>query len=310
MTVTYSPPAPGVYTPVPTFFKDDDFTIDIDTQVKHAKYLVSKGIKGLVIFGSTGELTHVTRLERYNVVKTVLDLVPETTVCGGVYQGSVQDCVEEIDMMAKAGAKYAMVIPSSYFGVQTPQQGVVDWFEAVCEKSALPILIYCFPLVSNGFDFEVETLKKLSAMPKIIGAKFSHGNVSTHAMIASDEEVINNNFSVFTGLGQILLPVLTVNVKGTIDALCGAFPKTLVKIYDLYLEGKIEEALVLQNKYSKAEEIVAGLGPRGTKKAIVLSLGLSQNYKGRAPLNQPISDAQWKKYEKYFNDMLKIENSL
>lgn len=310
MTVSYSPPEPGVYTPVPTFFKKDDFTLDIDSQIKHAKHLQSSGIKGLIIFGSTGELTHVTRLERHKVVKAVHEAVPDFTIGAGVTQGSVEEAVAEIASLADAGAKYAMVIPSSYFGPGTPQAGVVSWFTEVADKSVLPILIYCFPLVSNGFDFEPETLVKLSAHPKIVGAKFSHGNVSTHLQIAADEEVIANNFSVFTGLGQVLLPVLTVNVKGTIDALSGAFPKTIVKIYDLYQKGDLKTAAPIQSKFSKAEEIIGSFGPRGTKKSIGLSLGIGETYHGRAPLNQDIPDEAWAKYQKAFDDVLKIEKTL
>lgn len=62
---------PGIYTPVPVFFKKDLKTIDFETQIEHARFLRDNGITGIVLLGSTGENVHLTREERLKLVYEV-----------------------------------------------------------------------------------------------------------------------------------------------------------------------------------------------------------------------------------------------
>jgi 2-keto-3-deoxy-L-rhamnonate aldolase len=107
---------PGIYTPVPTFFKKDLFTIDYETQVAHAEYLKKNGISGQVLMGSTGEQAHLTRVERASVVSAIHEEIPDFLLMGGVAANSLRDALDEIDSLKNVGASYPLVLPSNYFG--------------------------------------------------------------------------------------------------------------------------------------------------------------------------------------------------
>ncbi len=81
---------------VPTFFKND-FSIDYESQINHARFLHENGIAGLVIMGSTGEAAHLTRQERASVIKAVHEALPQIVIIAGVAQNSIQDTIDEID---------------------------------------------------------------------------------------------------------------------------------------------------------------------------------------------------------------------
>ncbi|KAG4219369.1 hypothetical protein PC116_g32151, partial [Phytophthora cactorum] len=74
-----TPPPPGIYVPVPTFFVSKKAAnydpvaapVDIETQIAHSLYLARSGIRGLVILGSTGEAIHLTNKERFEVLSGV-----------------------------------------------------------------------------------------------------------------------------------------------------------------------------------------------------------------------------------------------
>ena len=74
-----SPPPPGVYVPVPTFFVSSNSPkysseappLDLETQAKHAIHLAECGIRGLVILGSTGEAVAITSKERSALLEHV-----------------------------------------------------------------------------------------------------------------------------------------------------------------------------------------------------------------------------------------------
>ncbi|QPG74637.1 hypothetical protein FOA43_001972 [Brettanomyces nanus] len=304
-----NPPEAGVYTPIPTFFKKDQVTIDYETQVRHAKFLKENGIKGAVIMGSTGEAAHLTRVERASIISAIHKGVPGFTIIGGSSQNSIEDTLDEIDSIKAAGASYALVLCSSYYGAGISQQGMIDFYTAVADKSPLPVMIYVYPGVSNGLVVEPETVVKLSSHPNIVGCKLSYGDVSHHTLIASNPKVKKSNFHLFTGLGQILLPVLMVGGKGTVDALSGAFPKLYVKIFDLVQKKQYEEAAKYQYIASRGEELVVKFGVVGIKK-LVHSQGFGETYLCRIPLNYDVDEARWAELSDNFNDCVACEKSL
>lgn len=302
-------PKRGIYTPVPTFFKKDGHTIDFDTQAKHAKFLQDNGITGLVVMGSTGELAHLTRQERTQVVSHLRQSAPKLAILGGVGQHGLEEALAEISSLKAAGASHALVLPSSYFGASIKQQGIIDWYTKVADKAELPILVYVYPGVCNNIVVEPETIKALSKHPNIVGTKISHGDVAHHTMLGLDPEVKANNFACFTGLGQILLPALSVGFSGTVDALSGAFPKLYVNILAAFDRGDFETARKLQLLATRGEELVVRFGVIGIKKAIVTATGLGESYLGRAPLNQDVSP-DWEKYAHYLESCKAAELAL
>jgi 2-keto-3-deoxy-L-rhamnonate aldolase len=129
----------------------------------------------------------------------------------------------------------------------------------------------------------------LSAHPNIVGAKFSHGDVSVHAQVALDPAIDHTNFAVFTGLGQHLFPVVQVGCAGAIDGLAGFFPASVVRLYELAaaeMMGKAEreEARRLQWAVSSAEELLVKWGVVGIKEAISRVCGFGDRDGTRLPL--------------------------
>ncbi len=79
-----------------------------------------------------------------------------------------------------------------------------------------------------------------------VGCKLSHGDLSLHAQIASSPHIDSNHFALFTGLGQQLLPVLTVGGAGAIDGLAAIFPRVVVRLWEATLQGGLDEARSIQ----------------------------------------------------------------
>ncbi|SGZ52992.1 CIC11C00000001657 [Sungouiella intermedia] len=299
----------GIYTPIPTFFKKDCKTIDFDTQTKHAQFLKDNGISGVVVMGSTGELAHLTRDERALVVSNIHKTVPGLVIMGGVGQHCLEDALAEILSLKNAGATHALVLPSSYYGASLKQQGIIDWYTEVADKSELPLLVYIYPGVCNNVVVEPTTIVTLSKHPKIVGTKLSHGDISHYISIGLNEEVKKNVFACFTGLGQILLPALSVGFQGTVDALSGAFPKLYVNIMKSYDAGDLETARKLQYVATRGEELVVRYGVVGIKKAIYTATGFGETYLGRAPLNQDVA-LDWDVYAHYLVACAEVEATL
>lgn len=300
-------PQPGVYTPVPTFFKSDLKTIDYETQINHAIFLQKNGIKGITLLGSTGENCHLTRTERFKLVEAIKTNVINFPILAGIAQNCLQDTIEEIESVSKAGANYALVLPSSYFGAAITQDALIEWYTEVADNSPIPVLIYVYPGVTNGVNVLPSTIKVLSNHSNIVGIKFSHGDVTSYSEVSLDKSI--NNFIFLTGLGHLLLPSLSIGFKGTVDAISGAYPKIYTRLMKAFEEGNLKEAQDLQLIIIRGEKVVSEFGVIGIKRIVKEATGFGETYLGRMPLNKDTTIG-WEKLDKYIDEIKFAESNI
>lgn len=179
------------------------------------------------------------------------------------------------------------------------------------------IYSYHYPGVSNNVKVTPATMATLSKHPNIVGCKLSHGDVSYHAQIGGNPKIDNTHFHTFTGLGQQLLPIVTLGCAGTIDGTAGFFPKSVVHLYSLAIktnptDEEVKERRILQCKLSAVEEIVVKFGTVGIKEATSRILGFGDADGVRLPLlgGIPGGDREWENWKEAMDDLAAVEKGL
>jgi 2-keto-3-deoxy-L-rhamnonate aldolase len=345
-----SPPPPGIYVPVPTFFLSPSThtptatsvapPLDLPTQAQHAIHLAKCGIKGLVLLGSTGEAIGLTNSERTAVISHVRQELTKAgfkdyPLIAGTATQSIEETVTQLKEAKKAGAQWGLVLAPGYFAPVVSQTGLVSWYESIAGLSPIPIMMYAcippfldeeannngsyhYPGVSNNIAISPSTFRTLSLYPNVVGCKLSHGDVSGHAQVACNPSIDHDSFAVFTGLGQQLLPVLSVGCAGAIDGLAGFFPRSVVQLYNLFRSTnskdgeKWKEMRDLQYKISAAEDLVVKWGTVGIKEAVSRVLGLGERDGTRAPLHGgfPGGEKEWEAWRGVMDGMAEVEKKL
>jgi len=149
-----SPPPPGVYVPVPTFFVSKKAAsynpvaapFDAATQAAHSVYLARAGIRGLVILGSTGEAVHLSNQERFEVLSSARQALDKEgfkdyPIIAGTASQNIEEVISQLKAAAEAGAQWGLCLVPGYFAPSNTQEGIVQWFTAVADRSPLPILM-------------------------------------------------------------------------------------------------------------------------------------------------------------------------
>lgn len=146
-------PPPGVFVPVPTFFKSHtpsssrlQAPIDVETQCQHSIHLAKNGIRGLVLLGSTGEAIHMSRAERTGMISGVRKALdgagfPDYPIMAGVLTNSVEETLEWLQDSKIAGAQWGLVLVPGYFGAAANQANIQEWYKQVADESPIPILM-------------------------------------------------------------------------------------------------------------------------------------------------------------------------
>jgi len=174
-----SAPTGGIYTPLVTFFNDDE-TLDLKSISAHALRIAQGGVSGLVIQGSNGEAVHLDNDERQTVIRTVratldsngFDKLQLIIGCGAPSKLATVRLTREAK---EAGGDFALVLPPSYWPGAMTKPNLLTFFRAVADESPLPVLIYNFPMVANGINIDSDTMLELAAHPNIVGCKLTCG---------------------------------------------------------------------------------------------------------------------------------------
>ena len=307
-------PTAGVWAPAVTFFDPETDELDLDSQAKYYSYL-SKHLTGLVVLGTNAETFMLTREERATLLKTARQAVgPDYEIMAGVGGHSTKQVLEFIGDAVEAKADYVLVLPCAYFGPQTSKAVVVRFYEEIAERSPLPIVIYNFPGVCNGVDIDSDTMVALHKKHKnIVGVKLTCASVGKITRLAAEFD--KSEFAVFGGQADFLIAGLAVGSAGTITGFGNVCPKTIRRIYDLYTQGKVEEAMKL-HRIQASGEVIGKSGIANTKYGTSLTSAKSAGIEGaeeklrpRRPY-EPLTDQQKKDVRARIEESMKIEASL
>lgn len=124
-------PRYGVYTPLVTFFHDDE-SINFEATLSHAKRMADSGVVGLVLQGSNGEAPHLDHDERKALVRAVRDHLnnldyTDLQLIVGCGAASVKETVRYISEAKESGADYVLVLPPAYW-VAAMNASVIEGF--------------------------------------------------------------------------------------------------------------------------------------------------------------------------------------
>ncbi|KAM0560068.1 hypothetical protein ACHAPJ_004028 [Fusarium lateritium] len=312
-----SPRAPpsGVWAPAITFFDHETDTLETEAQAAYYSYLSKTGLAGLVVLGTNAETFLLTREERKTLLQTARRACgPDYPIMAGVGGHSTKQVLEFIGDAADAGANYVLLLPPAYFGKQTTPEVINNFFDDVAKNSQLPIVIYNFPVVCNGIDLDSATIASLAKKhSNIVGVKLTCGAVAKITRLSA--ELPEEHFAIYGGQSDFLIGGLAAGSHGTIAGFANVVPKTIVRIYDLYQEGKFQEAMALHKKAALAEQpCKAGIASVkyaasfSTAKAAGIK-GAGEKLKPRRPYVEP-SDAAKKSIEAQIAEMLSYEATL
>lgn len=245
----------GIFCPITTPFKTNG-EVDYEKLRENTIKLSESGLTGLVVLGSNGEYVSLTYSEKLKVVETVAESAANNIeIIVGSGCESTYETLKLTEESAALGAKWALVItPAYYKGMVDTPKAIKAHYNELAKNSPIPVLLYNVPKYT-GVSLGIETIVELSHVDNIAGIKDSSGNV---AVIGELVERVPDSFSVLVGTAGALLTSLILGCQGGVLALANTAPRECVKIYNLFKEGKVDEAVILQRKMLPVNRAVTG----------------------------------------------------
>ncbi|TAQ84214.1 hypothetical protein B7494_g7468 [Chlorociboria aeruginascens] len=253
-----NPLPPGVYCPVISLYKATPRQeVDLEASYKYFTYLVRGGLTGLVLAGTTAEAVLLSAEERVDLTKVarnaVTDLgLPDYPLVAGISGQSTNESIRFADAAAAAGANFGLLLPPSYWSKAVTKEVILGFYREVADASPIPVVVYNYPGVTNGIDLDSDVLAELAQHPNIVGVKLTCGNIGKMTRLTADFHP--QQFAVLGGASDYLIPSLIGGGSGCITGVANIYPKSVSKLYALYQEGKVAEAVKLQGLVAHGEK--------------------------------------------------------
>lgn len=271
----------GNYTALITPFKKN-LTIDYEAIKKLCLFQVNNSSDGIVALGSTAEASSLDIFEKHKTMETIVCSVEnKIPIIAGINAFTLEDALYQSKARFLDGANALLISPPPY--IKPTEKGLKNYFLQLADQSLIPIILYNIPS-RTGTQISESLVTSLSNHPNIIGIKDAGGNIAYTQNICAS--TINNNFSVFAGNDNQLLPILSVGGTGIISVIGNIIPKEIHQIVVNYNNNLRVEA---KENYFKYLELINSLSVESNPipvKYALSKLGVIKTY-FRAPLCLP-----------------------
>ncbi|KGO63955.1 Aldolase-type TIM barrel [Penicillium italicum] len=328
-----TPLRPGVYAPTMTFFDAQTEELDIPSIRRHAVRLAKAGLVGLVTMGSNGEAVHLSREERMTVNRETRSALDEAgfsnvPVISGASENSIRGTIDLCKEVAASGGEYVLIVPPSYYRTAVGNdETLYEYFTSVADGSPVPIILYNYPGAVAGIDMDSDLIIRISEHPNIVGTKFTCANTGKLTRVATALGAITpasplapaeriatvskpnakHPYIAFGGIADFALQTLVSGGSAILAGGANVLPRLCVRIFTLWSEGRLTEAIEAQQQLSAADWVLTKASIPGTKGAI-------QSYYGyggfpRRPLSR-LTDAQYQAVADKIKSAMDVELTL
>jgi len=268
---------PALVTP----FKDG--AVDFDTLKSLVDWHVESGSAGIVPVGTTGESPTLSHEEHEAVVEAVVKAAAgRVKVIAGAGSNNTAEGIRFIQHAESVGADGALVV-TPYYNKPT-QEGLFQHFKAMHDASSLPIIIYNIP-GRSAVDMSVDTMARLSKLPRIVGVKDATGDL---ARVPKERLACGKDWVQLSGEDATALGYNAHGGRGCISVTANVAPALCAEMQAATARGDFETALEITDRLMPLHlAIFAEPGLSGAKAGLAMLGRCSEEI--RLPMT-PVSD--------------------
>jgi 4-hydroxy-tetrahydrodipicolinate synthase len=227
VTLPVPKPLRGIITPMVTPLIDRDL-LDLPATTRLTEKLITAGVTGIFILGSTGEAAGLSYRLRAELIDHVCEVVGgRVPVLVGVTDTAVVETLNLGGHAAQAGASALVLAPPFYFALSQPE--LLGYLQRLAPELPLPVFLYNIPSLTKT-QFTPETARAAADLPNVYGIKDSSGDMAyfaalTRALADCPE------FTILCGPEEQLAEAMALGAHGGICGGSNLWPELYIDLY-------------------------------------------------------------------------------
>lgn len=213
-----------------------DRTVDYKRAAELANHLLASGSDGLVVSGTTGESPTLSKSEKLQLFKTVVQAVGgKAPVIAGTGSYDTAESIE-LSRQAEESGVDGLLLVTPYYN-RPSQEGLYQHFKAIAESVSSPCILYNVPS-RTAINMSAQTILRLAEVPNIVGIK----ECADLGQLADVLTGAPEGFTVWSGDDANLLPYLAVGAQGIVSVASHLVGPQMQEMIQAFREGQVEQA--------------------------------------------------------------------
>lgn len=256
----------GIYTALLTPFKENG-KINENALADIIEHSLNLGVDGFYCCGSTAEVFMLTDDERRELMRLCAEIIGDRAL-KIAHVGTVSaDIASDYAVYAeKLGYDAVSAVAPFYYSFSLDE--IMDYYRQIAHASGLKMLVYNLPAATK-ISLGLNELEKLFD-DQFLGVK--HTSSDFFAL-----EGIKSHFPdkyIFNGYDEMFLSGLAAGADGGIGSTYNFTADKIVKIRELFLAGKLDEARAIQHEENEIVRSLCKVGVTPGEKAVFELLGI------------------------------------
>ena len=271
-------PLSGIIPPLVTPLLDNN-TLDVAGLEKLIDHLLSGGVHGLFILGTTGEATSLNYKLRKELIKRTSELVNNRVpVVVGITDTALHGSLEIAEYAKSVGLDGVVIAPPYY--VPIAQEEMREYLENIAPKLPLPFIMYDMPSCTK-MHMSVETIKKAKELGAI-GIKDSSGDMA-YLLSLIQEFKGSPEFSIIAGTELFLPDTILQGGHGAVAGGANLYPRLFVDLYNASVEKDLDKIALLREKVMMIDTTIFSVGKHKSRiikgiKCALSVMGICSDY--------------------------------
>jgi 4-hydroxy-tetrahydrodipicolinate synthase len=169
----------------------------------------------------------------------------------GITDTSSVESVSLADYAFEQGAD-ALVLTAPYY-FPAGQTELIEYIEDMVPRLKLPLILYNMPSMTKIW-FEIDSLKKLSALEGIIGVKDSSGDLGYFKELCKLKR-LRPDWSVLLGPEALMTVSMDLGGDGGIAGGANVYPRLFVRCYEAKAAGDMDQVAKYQQIIDDFQEV-------------------------------------------------------
>lgn len=221
---------------------DENGKVNVKKIKELVDFQIENGTDAIVACGTTGEASTMNDEEHLLAIKAIIDAVDKRVpVIAGTGGNDTAHSIYMSQEAEKLGADALLVITPYYN--KANKSGLRKHFVSIANSVKLPIILYNVPSRTKVNIPPALVADLARNVDNIVALKEACGDL---AQVAEVCRLVPEDFAVYSGNDDSILPLLSVGGSGVISVLANICPQETHDLVAKFFEGDIEESRKLQ----------------------------------------------------------------
>lgn len=218
---------------------NDDYSINYEEFKRLVQKCVDAHVPAIIVNGTTGEASTLTIDEEHNLIRAVMEVAKgKCKIIAGTGSNDTMYALQQSQAVEALGVD-GLLIVTPYYN-KTSQRGLLNHYKMIADHVNIPIILYNVP-GRTGMNISEDVVVELAKHKNIVAIKDATGNMSYAMKLLTLTRDIDD-FCVYSGNDDIILPMMAAGAKGVISVVSNVYPRETELLCRYILDGDMGKA--------------------------------------------------------------------